>query len=208
MTHSVHQGSGIGLFVAKKLCELMDGAIECVSKPSEGSRFNCYIKAAAVDLDTAFGPLSPSLDIPRRMSSSPPTKSLSILICEDNTLSQRILRRQLERAGHSVEGADNGEEGLQRISDRPDRPFDCVLMDIEMPVLDGLATTRRIREAESLVVGHGRLSVIGLTGNAREGQISKALSAGLCEVVTKPYCLRSLLSLLQRLPDGKQMAPL
>lgn len=139
-------------------------------------------------------PVSPSALTPRH---APPTSSftkapkgmpstLHILVVDDNIINQTVLKRQVKKAGLTCLTADNGQEALDRIyesqasnAEHPDSPqFDVVLMDIEMPIMDGLTAVRQVRVDEAM----GRIRpqiVIALTGNARPGQIEKAREAGM-----------------------------
>jgi CheY-like chemotaxis protein len=222
---SVFGGSGLGLYVCRKLLELMDGKIEVVSLGrQEGSTFRFYVKAAVGAIvreerssDSPGGgvagappaaansslsptpeaggravhpaqPLSPTATVPTNASTR-------VLIVEDNVINQRVLDRQLRKAGITADIASDGAEAIEKIVHKAtvDKlPYSCVLLDINMPVMDGLTAIRKIRklESEGAVLGSsgGRTPVFALTGNARQGQIDEALEAGMDDVM----CVSSL----------------
>ena len=168
-------GTGLGLAITKRLCELMDGTLGVESQPGQGSVFTAEIvvKRALEELrvPSALGaagrpPLGPSL---------------SLLVFEDNRLNQRILRALLERLGHRPQFAGTGEEGLQRAAQEK---FDVILMDIEMPGMDGYETARRLRQSE--VPGGPRPQIIAVTAHAMEGTREKCLAAGMDDFLPKP----------------------
>lgn len=192
-------GSGLGLYVCRKICDLMDGKIEVVSLGrQEGSTFRFYVKAAlgAIVRDSLSpggggeSPVNlPTTPEPVKLVSSPtPTGPMSqavVLIVEDNIINQKVLLRQLTKASISAEVASDGAEGLAKVLDRASHhtPYASVLLDINMPVMDGLTCIREIRQREAEGVLEGRLPVFALTGNARQGQIDQALEAGMDDVM-------------------------
>jgi CheY-like chemotaxis protein len=104
-----------------------------------------------------------------------------ILLVEDNAVNQRIGVALLERAGYQTEVANNGREGLAALAHMP---FDLVLMDCQMPVMDGYAATRALREMESRTGGH--IPVIAMTAHVMEGDRERCLEAGMDDYVAKP----------------------
>lgn len=132
--------------------------------------------------------------------SGPP---LRVLIVEDNLINQTVLKRQLTKAGMTCDVAGNGEEALKLLRKRlrPVSPssapkssegaYDVVLMDLEMPIMDGWTAIKILRASENPAL-QSQL-VIALTGNAREGQIVEALKAGMDHVIIKPYKLDRLI---------------
>ncbi|ORY35646.1 hypothetical protein BCR39DRAFT_511288 [Naematelia encephala] len=208
-THTVYGGSGLGLFVCRKITDIMGGRIEVASERGKGSTFRFFVQVRACQMASsrqvtgqgAVGQLisRPSLKkrqtTPKYSSTGPKPH---VLIVEDNLINQTVLARQLRHVGLTCEVASNGLEALERIrkvastSHSEGQPFDCVLMDLEMPVMDGLTAVKHIRAEEAA----GTMSlnlIIALTGNARQGQIDEAKATGMDEVIIKPYKLDDLL---------------
>ncbi|KEP52551.1 putative multi-sensor signal transduction histidine kinase [Rhizoctonia solani 123E] len=222
--HHVFGGSGLGLFVCRQLCNLMGGRIEVVSEPGKGATFRFFIRAVAPGYQPPPPPVGHQLrrssSIQSRtslvskgsgVSSSRPlpetpnkhhNRPLHVLITEDNKINQNVLARQMKRAGFTIALASNGLEAIQAIdkvelqsgTDAGSKTFDVVLMDLEMPVLDGFAATREIRRRESLGTLRRRNFIIALTGNARLEQVQAARGAGVDDVVIKPYQIDALIS--------------
>jgi PAS domain S-box-containing protein len=164
-------GMGLGLAISKSLVEGMDGEIRVQSEEGRGSTFTFSVQCEVVT-DAA--------------QPSPPTLSLNdlqpmkILLAEDNLVNRLFLRRALITAGHEVFEVENGVQALEILA--KDR-FDIILMDIQMPVLDGVEATRRIRSGR-----HGRadIPIIALTAYAMKGDREKFLDNGMNGYVTKP----------------------
>ncbi|GAA5988813.1 hypothetical protein JCM11641_004861 [Rhodosporidiobolus odoratus] len=209
-THTTWGGSGLGLWIARNLCELQAGRIEVASTVSKGSIFRCFITARSVDAgnshDTPVTVIegitapnarrgaAPTVYLAKPGESSEPLNGFVILCCEDNQINRTVLKRQLTKEGCSeIMLACDGQEGLDLFLSRPSGEIDCILMDIEMPIMDGLAATRAIRLAEQRGERTGHQRIVGLTGNARNAQKDAALEAGMDAVVTKPYKVPDLI---------------
>ncbi|GAA5908040.1 hypothetical protein JCM6882_000208 [Rhodosporidiobolus microsporus] len=211
-THTTWGGSGLGLWIARNLCELQAGRIEVASTVGQGSIFRCFITARSVDAGLAHDhptPVAvvegitapnaargaaPTVYLARPGENSTPLQGLTILCCEDNQINRTVLKRQLSKEGcEDVLLACDGQEGLDLLNSRQPGEIDCILMDIEMPVMDGLAATRAIRLAEQQGQRPGHQRIVGLTGNARNAQKDAALDAGMDTVVTKPYKVPDLI---------------
>ncbi|KAM0749615.1 hypothetical protein T439DRAFT_326495 [Meredithblackwellia eburnea MCA 4105] len=229
LTHVEMGGSGLGLWIARNLCELQLGRVEVKSTLGKGSTFRCFITAKSVDTGPASphdkrqstieaitgvgrpadsNPMStlPSSSgspsaTPVATPSKPQPKGLKLLCCEDNQVNRTILKKQLSNAGHEVILACDGQEGLDALAVHGPS-IDCILMDIEMPVKDGLTATRDIREMERLTLSQ-RVRIVGLTGNARKAQVEDALKAGMDTVVTKPYRVEHLLAEIAKAREGE-----
>lgn len=129
-------------------------------------------------------------------------RALTILLVEDNLVNQKVLAAQLRKARCTVEVANHGEEALKIIegaghwqASMPDSPrhLDAVLMDVEMPVMDGLECTRRIRKLESQAQTARRMPVVAVTANVRQEQRTAVLAAGMDGMVSKPFTVSELL---------------
>ncbi|KAI0169723.1 hypothetical protein GGR52DRAFT_479087 [Hypoxylon sp. FL1284] len=220
-THVKYGGSGLGLFISRRLTEMQNGAIGVASSPGEGSNFAFYIEAripseeACQDARAAAEAVGNILQAPRgafgKWSSKEPFKTMAkptkklpgldiegVLLVEDNLINQQITRRDLVTRGYAVEVANHGVEALEKL-EKTDRaggefPLGLILMDIEMPVQDGLTCTRKIRELEK--AGHfkgPRIPIIAVSANARMEQITEANDAGCDDVLVKPFRIPELI---------------
>ncbi|MCP3956421.1 MAG: response regulator [bacterium] len=181
-------GTGLGLAISKRLVELMGGSITARSVPGEGSTFRVELPVT----ETA-PPAETPLDEHPAASAAPPPAAFTVLIAEDNPVNQMLTLSQLRTLGYDGEAVENGERVLVALSHRH---YDVVLMDCQMPVLDGYQATRRIRDLEQ--DGRRRLPIIAVTANAMKGDREKCLAAGMDDYVAKPIKLDQLDALLKR----------
>lgn len=195
-SHNVFGGSGLGLFVSRQLCTLMGGRIEVLSTPGDGATFRFFIKAktCASSSVAASGSSTPPITPIEPTFSRP----IHVLLTEDNLINQTVLNRQLIKAGCTTVLASNGQQAIDALCSAS-KQFDAVLMDVEMPVLDGLTAVRQIRSMEARGVLPRRHRIFALTGNARPGQVQKMLDAGMDEVLIKPYRIDQVLAKLKSL---------
>ncbi len=167
-------GSGLGLSISRSLAELMGGSIEAASEPGRGSEFRLEIQ-----LDAA-----PENSLQRRESSVNPLQPLSvalnILLVEDNKINQKLALRLLERLGCQAKVAASGIEALTML-DRYN--FDLILMDCQMPEMDGYEATMKIREREH---GNRHIPIVAITANAMEIDLERCLTCGMDSYLTKP----------------------
>ena len=192
-------GAGLGLAITRHLAGLMGGDTGVASEPGKGSvfwftaRLSRGNKADAVDTD-AVSPFAEA-ELARRHAGT------RLLFAEDNAVDREITRELLQRVGFDVEVV---EDGARAVAAAASGAFDLVLMDVQMPVQDGLAATRAIRAA-----GKGaRLPVIALTANAFAEDRSACREAGMDDVLTKPFAPDALYSMLLRwLPETWRSPP-
>jgi PAS domain S-box-containing protein len=177
LTHSDIEGTGLGLSIAKQLVNLMDGRISVESVEHQGSTFTVEIPLEIVEEKP---PRTPEPDL--GIGSLPP---LSILVAEDNEINQLFLKVSLESAGHRVEVARNGSEVLSILerTNGTQPPHDVILMDIQMPLLDGIEATERIRGLSSPIRD---IPIIALTAFAMKEDENRFRQAGMDGYVTKP----------------------
>ncbi len=184
-------GTGLGLAISQRLVELMGGQLELHSAPGQGSRFFFTLELARTE---APGPDGAAL---AAAGDGPRLQGLRLLVVEDNPNNQQVARELLEDEGAEVQLADNGLLALQRLAaaQQAGEGFDAVLMDVQMPVMDGYAATRELRSRP----GFAQLPVVAMTANALPSDREAALAAGMNEHIGKPFDLDELVALLRRL---------
>ena len=168
------QGTGLGLAIVRRLAGLMDGGIALESHPGSGTRLDL---ALLLD-DPATRRAEPPAE-PERVESLPP---LRLLLVEDNVISQLAAKSFLTREGHTVTTAQDGQEALDALEREP---FDAVLMDIQMPVMDGVEATRRIRASDGSRYD-ANIPIIALTAYAQASEHRQFFAVGMDEAITKP----------------------
>lgn len=215
-THVQYGGSGLGLFISRILTEMQGGQIGVSSQPGIGSKFSFYIQSRVCTNPPAdYEHISP-FKIARKVhaSATAPTESISrspsngkgnplfdVLIVEDNIVNQKVLQRQLRSCGNNTHVANHGKEALQTLQrsrfwagqESEGMDISVILMDLEMPVMDGMTCARRIRELEQegTIVQH--IPIIAVTAYARPEQIANAKAAG---IVSWPLTISTTLTLI------------
>jgi signal transduction histidine kinase/CheY-like chemotaxis protein len=182
-------GTGLGLTITRRLCELMKGTLACESRPGHGSVFT-----ATISVGHALAGTVPAKPTPKP-ETAVDTRRLRLLVFEDNRVNQAVARALLIRLGHQPAFAADGEQGLAVLAQES---FDAILMDVEMPGMDGIEVTRRIRATEP-VSGPNRY-IIATTAHALQAERERCLAAGMNDFIAKPLLLESLQDALARVP--------
>ena len=176
-------GTGLGQAISKQLAELMGGEVGVASRPAHGSTFWFTARLGlAVGATLAVQDALPPVDLSL-------IKGAAVLLVEDNLFNQQVARELLEHAGADVTLANNGQEAITCLLKAP---LDCVLMDVQMPVMDGFEATRQIRANPAW----SATPVIGLTANAGQADQARCFEAGMNDFVSKPIEPDRLLAVL------------
>ncbi len=191
-----HSGTGLGLVISRKLAHMLQGEITVTSTANVGSTFSLTVATgplADVPLIRPTQQENPQEDSPALPQTSEEPINGRILVCEDGPDNQRLIAFVLRRAGAHVELADDGKIGCERAMQarREGRPFDLVLMDMQMPVLDGYAATERLRNE-----GFAG-PIIALTAHAMTGERERCIRAGCDEYLSKPIDRKALLQAIR-----------
>jgi PAS domain S-box-containing protein len=186
-------GSGLGLAISKQLVEMMKGRIWVESEAGQGSAFTF-----TVELGMAEPPLRPvdRLSTENSTELSGGLSGKKILLVEDNEINRELMLDLLAEFGITVEIAENGRKGVQKVFSQE---FDLVMMDIQMPEMDGLTATRLIRADERF----SQLPIIAMTANAMTGDKENSLAAGMNDHITKPILPAKLTAVLLHWLAGK-----
>ncbi|MGD8802426.1 MAG: response regulator, partial [Gammaproteobacteria bacterium] len=180
-------GTGLGLAIVRQLVEMMHGQFGVDSVPGEGSTFWFRITLPIGEAQATTQPGSSEQAVKGLLQGH-------VLLVEDNPINQMVAQKMLEKIGLESTLAGDGQEALNRLEQ--DR-FDAVLMDCQMPVMDGFEATRRIREQSALT----SLPVIAMTANVMEGDREKCIEAGMNDYIGKPVVEADLKKTLARWLD-------
>ncbi len=193
-----HGGTGLGLTITRRLAELLGGEIVMESEPGKGSTFRLRLPTA-VPSDVEWvrdwqEAVSPAPSAALASPTSPTAIRGRVLLVEDGPDNRRLIAFLLKKAGADVATAENGQEGIHAVeaAEEEGRPFDCILMDMQMPILDGYEATRRLRERGC------RIPIIAITAHAMQGDREVCLAAGCDDYLSKPIQRSELISMVAK----------
>ncbi len=187
-------GTGLGLTITRRLVELMGGELNVESQVGKGSCFSFTLPLQAqVGLPSIPPPVTPPAEIAHVIPSSA-KGALDVLLVEDNRVNQKMASMLLERRGYRVTVAENGQEAIETFASRK---FAVVLMDMQMPVMDGIEATQKIRILEECgALPH--TPIIAMTANAMQGDRERCIEAGMDDYISKPIKSEQLMDCLTR----------
>ncbi len=180
-------GTGLGLAISKRLIELMDGRLWGRSQPGVGSTFSLELPLRAAET-----PSVPSRPLPAALPEPKPISPLRLLIAEDNPVNQRVASRMLQKLGYQADVVENGRLAVEAAERQA---YDVIFMDVQMPELDGLEATRRIKARTGVSPW-----IIALTAHALDDDRQQCLAAGMNDFLSKPVQLTELTAALERVP--------
>ena len=191
------QGTGLGMAITKSIVDLMGGTTEVNTAPGKGTEF-------IITLSFAYAPAAEKVEEEEKLDEDPlDFTGKRILLTEDQFVNREIATALLEAEGFIIECAENGQEAIDKYARSDPGYYDAILMDIQMPVMDGYDAARKIRALEH-ESDRGRIPIIAMTANAFSEDVKKAHDCGMDAHVAKPIDLELLLRTLDEHLERKE----
>lgn len=191
-----HEGSGLGLTISRELARAMGGDLRCASMPGQGSVFEFTLPLQAGPAAVVPPPLAGSLPLP--------TLRGRVLLVDDSAVNLLVASTMLERCGLTVDQAENGRDALQRMQATP---YDLVLMDCQMPEMNGFEATQAWRQHETREALPTRTPIVALTASAVNSDRERCIECGMDDYLVKPFEMDDLTTLVQHYLPGPAAAP-
>jgi len=211
-------GIGLGLVISRSLVEMMNGEIQVISEAGKGSTFS-FTAVFGISQKEGWeeamkrGEKEKVFQATKKSVNLDGIRGAKVLLTEDNKINQQVARELLESEGFIVDIAFNGADAVKKVVN-PENYFDAILMDIQMPEMDGYEATKKIREFEKINVGVPlrnqmcRIPIIAMTANAMTGEREKCILAGMDDYVSKPIDPLKLFKALQKwIAPGERSLP-
>ncbi len=199
-TAPARSGAGLGLTISRRLARAMGGDVTCRSVPGVGTTFDFAIAFRQTPKTPTPRPsVAEELAAAAQPGPVPPRRSARVLVVEDNEVNALVVRGMLEQMGISADLAVNGQNALASMGDMP---YELVLMDCQMPVLDGWEATRLWRARETRLRQILRTPIVALTASAAAGERERCLEAGMDDYLSKPFSRDALAEVVDRYVDG------
>lgn len=186
-----HDGSGLGLWIVRRLADLMHGQVDLVSEPGQGSTFTVRLPLIAIVEPPRMQP-SASQELPQ------PLEPLRVLVVDDNPVNRKVTLNLLKRLGHTAEAVEGGREALQRLEQES---FQVILMDLQMPEMDGITATRAIRQLRI-----AQPYVVAFSADAQAGRKLEIGAQAFNAFLAKPLRLQQLGECLNQVPSASSQA--
>lgn len=186
-TTRLYGGTGLGLVISKNIAKLLGGEMGVESDEGKGSKFWFAIDYKKSKQE---GPKQETIEVVEESEQS----TLRVLLAEDNPINQKVAQMHLEKLGHIVECANNGKIAFEMYTKND---YDLIFMDIQMPEMDGIQATKRIREFENDIQLKNPVRIIALTANAMKGDKEACLAAGMNNYMSKPFKPAELSQIMQ-----------
>ena len=187
------QGSGLGLAIVKQMVELMNGSIDCLSKPGTGTRFTVTLEfpIAETPPETASDSEGSNVDI----------SGMHVLVAEDNDLNWEIIATMLAEYGVKCSRSENGQECVDMLTSSKDGDYDAVLMDVQMPIMNGKEATIIIRQNDREYIRS--IPIAAMTADAFAEDVQACLDCGMDGHISKPVNIQRVLQFLNKVKDNR-----